>query len=128
MVNRTLNPFIFQGVAGVGVAFYLMLALRARLREIDWFQQRGIDVPNLAALLDLVALGTVADVVALDMNNRILVHQGLMRIRAGQCRPGIQALIEISKRNIKTLVASDFGFSLGPRLNAAGRLEDMSWR
>ena len=78
-----------------------MLALRARLRHIQWFQQRGIDVPNLAGLLDLVALGTVADVVALDMNNRILVYQGLMSIRAGQCRPGIQALIEFQNATSK---------------------------
>lgn len=130
--DAIVNPNLFEcdfpskSLAGVGVAFYLMLALRAHLREIKWFEQRQLNVPNLAQLLDLVALGTVADVVALDGNNRILVHQGLMRIRRGHCRAGIRALIEVSKRSMENLVASDFGFSLGPRLNAAGRLEDMS--
>lgn len=129
MVNPNLNEcgFPSKSLAGVGVAFYLMLALRAHLREIGWFAQRGMPEPNLAELLDLVALGTVADVVSLDTNNRILVHQGLMRIRAGKCRPGIQALIEVSNRNMATLVANDFGFALGPRINAAGRLDDMSF-
>jgi len=129
MVNPNLNDcgFPSKALAGVGVAFYLMLALRAHLREQGWFEQQGIAIPNLAELLDLVALGTVADVVALDANNRILVHQGLQRIRAGRCCPGIQALIEVANRNMATLVASDFGFALGPRINAAGRLDDMSF-
>lgn len=129
MVNPNLNEcgFPSKSLAGVGVAFYLMLALRAHLRETGWFAARGMQEPNLAELLDLVALGTVADVVSLDTNNRILVHQGLMRIRAGKCRPGIQALIEVANRNMATLVASDFGFALGPRINAAGRLDDMSF-
>ncbi|MDD1784050.1 single-stranded-DNA-specific exonuclease RecJ [Enterovibrio sp. ZSDZ35] len=129
MVNPNLNEcgFPSKSLAGVGVAFYLMLALRAHLRESGWFSARGMAEPNLAELLDLVALGTVADVVSLDTNNRILVHQGLMRIRAGKCRPGIQALIEVANRNMSTLVASDFGFALGPRINAAGRLDDMSF-
>ncbi|SKA43621.1 single-stranded-DNA-specific exonuclease RecJ [Enterovibrio nigricans] len=129
MVNPNLNECVFpsKSLAGVGVAFYLMLALRAHLRESGWFATRGIAEPNLAELLDLVALGTVADVVSLDTNNRILVHQGLMRIRAGKCRPGIQALIEVANRNMSTLVAGDFGFALGPRINAAGRLDDMSF-
>ncbi|MEZ9524823.1 single-stranded-DNA-specific exonuclease RecJ [Enterovibrio norvegicus] len=129
MVNPNLNEcgFPSKSLAGVGVAFYLMLALRAHLRDIGWFTQKNIPEPNLAEVLDLVALGTVADVVALDTNNRILVHQGLMRIRAGKCRPGIQALIEVANRNMTTLVASDFGFALGPRINAAGRLDDMSF-
>ncbi|MFD2179902.1 single-stranded-DNA-specific exonuclease RecJ [Veronia pacifica] len=129
IVNPNLNEcgFPSKSLAGVGVAFYLMLALRAHLRETGWFARQALNEPNLAELLDLVALGTVADVVALDRNNRILVHQGLMRIRAGKCRPGIQALIEVANRNASTLVASDFGFALGPRINAAGRLDDMSF-
>ncbi len=129
MVNPNLSDCAFpsKSLAGVGVAFYLMLALRSHLREMDWFASKNIPEPNLADLLDLVALGTVADVVSLDFNNRILVHQGLMRIRAGKCCPGIQALIEVANRNMTTLVASDFGFALGPRINAAGRLDDMSF-
>lgn len=129
MVNPNLDDCHFpsKALAGVGVAFYLMLALRAHLRDQGWFTQQGLAIPNLAELLDLVALGTVADVVALDSNNRILVHQGLQRIRAGRCRPGIQALIEVANRNMATLVASDFGFALGPRINAAGRLDDMAF-
>lgn len=129
IVNPNLQECSFpsKALAGVGVAFYLMLALRAHLREQNWFQQRRIPEPNLAELLDLVALGTVADVVALDENNRILVHQGLQRIRAGKCRPGILALIEVANRDPKRLIASDFGFALGPRINAAGRLDDMSF-
>ncbi|CFR06654.1 ssDNA exonuclease RecJ [Yersinia frederiksenii] len=118
--------FLSKSLAGVGVTFYLMLALRARLRDCGWFELRTLAVPNLAELLDLVALGTVADVVPLDANNRILVHQGLSRIRAGKCRPGIRALLEVANRDARQLTASDLGFSLGPRLNAAGRLDDMS--
>ncbi|MBP2848029.1 single-stranded-DNA-specific exonuclease RecJ [Dickeya oryzae] len=128
MVNPNLVDCAFpsKALAGVGVAFYLMMALRARLRESGWFTERGLAEPNLAELLDLVALGTVADVVPLDANNRILVAQGLSRIRAGKCRPGIRALLEVSNRDAAQLVASDLGFALGPRLNAAGRLDDMS--
>ncbi|WP_446470746.1 single-stranded-DNA-specific exonuclease RecJ [Xenorhabdus stockiae] len=124
--NLTDCSFPSKALAGVGVAFYLMSALRAELRKIAWFEQQGIPLPNLAELLDLVALGTVADVVPLDTNNRILVYQGLNRIRAGRCCAGIRALLEISKREAAKLSASDLGFSLGPRLNAAGRLDDMS--
>jgi single-stranded-DNA-specific exonuclease len=123
IVNPNLEESAFpsRSLAGVGVAFYLMLALRARLRD------SGAEVlPNLAELLDLVALGTVADVVPLDANNRILVWQGLSRIRAGKCRAGIKALLEIANRDPRQLAASDLGFALGPRLNAAGRLDDMS--
>ncbi|KKD01689.1 single-stranded-DNA-specific exonuclease RecJ [Photobacterium halotolerans] len=129
IVNPNLHSCDFpsKALCGVGVAFYLMLALRAALREQNWFVEQGISEPNLAGLLDLVALGTVADVVALDGNNRILVHQGLQRIRAGQCRPGIRALIEVANRDPSRLVASDLGFALGPRINAAGRLDDMSF-
>ncbi|MDF2868406.1 MAG: recJ, partial [Gammaproteobacteria bacterium] len=124
--NQPGDLFPSKCLAGVGVIFYVMLALRAYLRKMDWFNKEQLTEPNMADLLDLVALGTVADVVPLDKNNRILVHQGLMRIRAGQVRPGIVALLEIAKRNPQKLVASDLGFALGPRLNAAGRLDDMS--
>jgi len=129
IVNPNQNDcsFASKALAGVGVAFYFMLAMRKYLRDINWFEEKKIIEPNLATLLDLVALGTVADVVSLDANNRILVEQGLKRIRAGKTRPGIQALIEISGRNQQRLVASDFGFALGPRINAAGRLDDMSF-
>lgn len=124
--NQHGCSFPSKNLAGVGVAFYLMLALRSALREQDWFTRHALAEPNLACLLDIVALGTVADVVPLDANNRILVHQGLQRIRADQCRPGIKALIEVANRNQAQLCASDLGFALGPRLNAAGRLDDMS--
>jgi single-stranded-DNA-specific exonuclease len=128
IVNPNLHgdPFPDKHLAGVGVAFYVMLALRAHLREQGWFRQAGLPEPNLAVWLDLVALGTVADVVPLEHNNRILVHQGIQRIRAGQCVPGIRALLEIAGRNLQRVVASDMGFGVGPRLNAAGRLDDMS--
>jgi single-stranded-DNA-specific exonuclease len=124
--NRPGDSFPSKALAGVGVAFYLMMALRSRLRETGWFSQQNIREPNLAAYLDLVALGTVADVVPLDRNNRLLVRQGLSRIRAGHCRPGIRALLNVAGRNPSRIVASDFGFAVGPRLNAAGRLDDMS--
>lgn len=128
IINPNLNQchFASKSLAGVGVTFYLMSALRAHLRQEGWFTQQGLSEPNLAEYLDLVALGTVADVVPLDTNNRILVHQGLHRVRAGRCCAGIKALIEVSKREAPRLVANDFGFALGPRLNAAGRLDDMS--
>src|SRR5690606_17887538 len=106
--------------------FYVMLALRARLREAGWFQAKGIPEPNMADLLDLVALGTVADVAVLDYNNRILVEQGLRRIRAGRCCQGILALLRDAGRDPRRVVAADLGYAVGPRLNAAGRLEDMS--
>lgn len=123
--NQVGCDFPSKNLAGVGVAFYLMLALRAHLVKKGYFSDRP--APNLASLLDIVALGTVADVVQLDANNRTLVQQGLARIRAGICRPGISALISVAKRNQAQLVASDLGFSLGPRLNAAGRLDEMSY-
>ncbi|EAA5379553.1 single-stranded-DNA-specific exonuclease RecJ [Salmonella enterica] len=128
IINPNLRDCEFpsKSLAGVGVAFYLTLALRTFLRDKGWFDERNIAPPNLAELLDLVALGTVADVVPLDANNRILTWQGLSRIRAGKCRPGIKALLEISNRDPQQLAASDLGFALGPRLNAAGRLDDMS--
>lgn len=129
MVNPNLDSCAFpsKALAGVGVAFYLMMALCVHIRKHNWFAQQGMQEPKLMELIDLVALGTVADVVPLDENNRILVHQGLQRIRAGKARPGIQALIEVAKRDARRLVASDFGFALGPRINAAGRLDDMSF-
>ncbi|HAS6493879.1 TPA: single-stranded-DNA-specific exonuclease RecJ [Vibrio parahaemolyticus] len=129
MVNPNLDSCTFpsKALAGVGVAFYLMMALCVHMRKHNWFAQQGMQEPKLMELIDLVALGTVADVVPLDENNRILVHQGLQRIRAGKARPGIQALIEVAKRDARRLVASDFGFALGPRINAAGRLDDMSF-
>ncbi|MBT1443551.1 single-stranded-DNA-specific exonuclease RecJ [Shewanella sp. JM162201] len=118
--------FASKSIAGVGVAFYLMLALRAELRSRGWFARLGIAEPNLATLVDIVALGTVADVVSLDANNRILVDAGLKRVRSGRCRPGITALLEVAKRSPERAVAADFGFAVGPRLNAAGRLDEMS--
>lgn len=123
--NQMGCDFPSKNLAGVGVAFYVMLALRSFLSDKGYFVEEK--APNLASLLDIVALGTVADVVMLDTNNRILVQQGLARIRAGICRPGISALISVSKRNQAQLVASDLGFALGPRLNAAGRLDEMSF-
>lgn len=122
--NQPGCEFPSKAMAGVGVIFYVLLALRARLRELGWFA--GRTEPNLAELLDLVALGSVADVVPLDANNRILVHQGLARIRAGRVRPGLLALLEVAGRDHRRITSTDLGFILGPRLNAAGRLDDMS--
>ncbi|MGB6976933.1 MAG: single-stranded-DNA-specific exonuclease RecJ [Gammaproteobacteria bacterium] len=124
--NQLDDKFPSKNLAGVGVIFYVMLALRSHLRTIGWFKQQGIAESNMAQFLDLVALGTVADVVPLDQNNRILVQQGLRYLRAGKMRPGIQALLEVAGRNPLHLVASDLGFAIAPRLNAAGRLEDMA--
>lgn len=126
MVNPNLANCNFpsKSLAGVGVIFYVMMALRSHMREQNLFLNRP--EPNFAELLDLVALGTVADVVPLDQNNRILVHQGLNRIRSGCCRVGIKALAEVGKRELSTLQAADLGFAIAPRLNAAGRLENMS--
>ncbi len=124
--NQPGCGFPSRNLAGVGVAFYLLSALRARLRARGWFAQTGRPEPNLGQWLDLVALGTVADVVPLDANNRILVEQGLKRIRAGRACPGILALLRAGKREPARCVASDLGFAAGPRLNAAGRLEDMT--
>lgn len=124
--NQPHDLFPSKNIAGVGVIFYVMLALRRHLIDKNWFQQQQIPEPNMSRLLDIVALGTVADVVALDQNNRIMIHHGLRRIRAGQCVPGIKALLEIAGRNPARIVAADLGFAIGPRLNAAGRLEDMA--
>lgn len=116
--------FPSKNLAGVGVTFYLMLSLRAKFREVGLFDAKN--QPNFTELLDLVALGTVSDVVPLDQNNRILVYQGIARIRAERCRCGIRALAEVAKRDVTRFVAADLGFSIGPRLNAAGRLDNMS--
>ena len=129
--NAIVNPnqpgchFPSKNLAGVGVIFYVMLALRAGLRDAGYFNENRAE-PNMGQLLDLVALGTVADVVPLDGNNRILVAQGLKRMLAGKACVGIQAILKIAGRDINRIVSSDLGFSIGPRLNAAGRLEDMS--
>ena len=123
--NQPGCPFPSKNIAGVGVIFYLMLALRAELRQRGAFTA-GLPEPNLAAFLDLVALGTVADVVKLDSNNRILVQQGLQRIRKGKACAGINALMQVSRRDVRQISTYELGFMLGPRLNAAGRLDDMS--
>ena len=123
--NQPGCDFPSKHLAGVGVVFYLLVALRAQLRTVDWFGA-GRPEPNLAEFLDLVALGTVADVVTLDRNNRILVEQGLRRIRAGRCRPGILALLKVAGRDPARVTATDLGFFIGPRLNAAGRLTEMT--
>jgi single-stranded-DNA-specific exonuclease len=127
IVNPALVGDLFpsKAIAGVGTMFYVLLALRARLRELAWFTEKRPE-PNLASLLDYVALGTIADVVPLDAVNRILVHHGLVRIRGGFAHPGINALIEVSGKSPHSIQASDLGFALGPRLNAAGRMDDMS--
>lgn len=123
--NQPGDRFPSKCIAGVGVVFYLLAAVRARLRELDWFGTERA-TPNLAEFLDLVALGTVADVVTLDQNNRILVEQGLRRIRAGRCSPGVSALLQVAGRDPEQATARDLGFAAGPRLNAAGRLTEMS--
>jgi single-stranded-DNA-specific exonuclease len=125
--NLVHDNFPSKSIAGVGVIFYVLSALRGRLRERHWFELQHIPEPNLAQLLDYVALGTVADVVALDKVNRSLVHQGLLRIRNGKGHAGILALIDVTGKNAATLHASDFGFGVAPRLNAAGRIQDMSF-
>ncbi len=130
--NAIVNPnqpgceFGSKHLAGVGVAFYLLSALRVVLRAANWFRLKKIVEPNLADYLDLVALGTIADVVRLDRNNRILVSEGIRRIRGGRARPGLLALLEISGTSPVEVLARDLAFGVAPRLNAAGRLEDMS--
>lgn len=121
--NQHDCEFPSKALAGVGVIFYVLMALRAHMREQGCFQQVE---PNLGQLLDLVALGTVADVVPLDANNRRLVQQGLARIRTGHARPGIYAILEVGRRPYQNIVAADLGFIVGPRLNAAGRMDDIS--
>lgn len=124
--NQVGCEFESKNAAGVGVIFYVLSKVRSVLRERGWFEGQALPEPSMAGYLDLVALGTVADLVPLDRNNRILVEQGIRRIRSGQCRPAIQALLKIAGREGHSLVASDLGFIIGPRLNAAGRLDDMS--
>jgi len=128
--NQPGCTFPEKTIAGVGVAFYLMLAVRAALRAKGWFDDKKSNTertePNMASYLDLVALGTVADVVPLEHNNRILVESGLQRIRRNQGCAGINALLSIAGKSIERCSAQDFGFIVGPRLNAAGRLDDMS--
>ena len=130
--NAIVNPnlpgddFPSKNLAGVGVMFYILIALRSRLRESGWFDRQGIVEPNLAEYLDLVALGTIADVVPLDRNNRIMIAQGLARIRCGQSCPGILELLKSANRKLQYITAQDLSFVVAPRLNAAGRLTDMS--
>ena len=128
IINPNLEgcEFLSKNLAGVGVCFYLFSALKTHLNKAQYFTKHGIPTPDLRTVLDLVALGTVADVVKLDQNNRILIDQGIKRIQAKQCSPGILALLEIANRPAQTLQASDLGFAVGPRLNAAGRLSDIS--
>ena len=122
--NQPGCTFPTKALAGVGVVFYVMLALRQTLRQLNWFNDRS--EPNLASKLDLVALGTVADLVPLDHINRLLVKQGLDRINRGLCRPAIKVLWQLARSGEGELVAQDLGFSIAPRLNAAGRLDDMT--
>jgi single-stranded-DNA-specific exonuclease len=124
--NQPGCSFPSKALAGVGVMFYVLTALRAELRQRGWFETMGVEMPNLADALDLVALGTVADVVPLDKNNRTLVAAGIARMRAGRARPGIEALFEVAGRDIRSVSSTDLGFIAGPRINAAGRLDDMS--
>lgn len=124
--NQPDDTFESKNLAGVGVIFYLMLALKQSLTALNHFKEKQLPPPNIVRWLDLVALGTVADVVPLDSNNRILVEQGLRRIRAGQCTAGVLALMRVAKKDHKQSCSQDLGFACGPRLNAAGRLDDMS--
>lgn len=124
--NQPLCGFASKNLAGVGVAFYVMSATKNALDKRSYFDIKQISPPNMADYLDIVAVGTVADVVPLDKNNRILVHQGIQRIRNGKTRPGILALLNITNRQYARCCTTDIGFVIGPRLNAAGRLDDMS--
>lgn len=124
--NQNECEFPSKNLAGVGVIYYVMLAFRKYLRENNWFIKNKLPEPNMAQYLDLVALGTVADVVPLDFNNRVLVSQGLERIRQGLCCAGIHEILHVAGKRIDALSSTDLGFILGPRLNAAGRLDDMS--
>jgi len=124
--NQNGDNFPSKHLAGVGVVFYVLSALRALLRENNWFTEKQLAEPNLAQFLDIVAVGTVADVAKLDYNNRILVDQGLRRIRAEKCCAGIRAMLTVAGKKLFRVSSTDLGFVVGPRLNAAGRLEDMS--
>ena len=124
--NQAGCQFMAKSTCGAGVVFYLLIALRRQLQQLGWFEKQGVKAPNLGNYLDLIALGTVADVVPLERNNRTLVHQGLARIRAGRARPGLLALLEVAGRDHQRISSSDLGFAVAPRLNAAGRLDDIS--
>ena len=124
--NQYEDLFPSKNLAGVGVTFYLILALRAYLRDQQWFSQKNIAEPNMAQFLDLVALGTVADLVPLDHNNRILVQHGLERIKSGKCRLGLKMLLRLAGRDYEKIKVDDLVYTVAPRLNAAGRLDDMS--
>ena len=124
--NQAACQFMAKSTCGAGVVFYLLIALRRQLQQLGWFEKQGVKAPNLGNYLDLIALGTVADVVPLERNNRTLVHQGLARIRAGRARPGLLALLEVAGRDHQRISSSDLGFAVAPRLNAAGRLDDIS--
>ena len=124
--NQPKDEFSSKNLAGVGVIFYVMLALRAHLKEVGWFEKNNIAIPNMKQFLDLVALGTIADVVPLDRNNRILVTHGLAMIKNGSCSLGIKVLLSMANRNYEKAAANDLAYVVAPRLNAAGRLEDMS--
>lgn len=124
--NQSDCNFKSKNIAGVGVAFYVMLALRSKLKELNYFEKNNIPYPNLTELLDLVALGTICDVVKLDHNNRILVANGLRKIKSGNMCCGIKALFAIARKDYKKATARDLGFLIGPRINASGRLEDIS--
>ena len=128
IVNPNLNDdeFPSKNLAGVGVVFYLLAEIRSQLNDLNWFVEKDISVPNLAQWLDIVALGTVADMVGLDDNNRILVTEGIKRIKAGYTVAGIKALLKVANKEIQKTNTETFGFVIAPRLNAAGRLEDMS--
>lgn len=124
--NQPDCDFIAKSTCGVGVLFYLLIALRRELQAQGWFKSIGLQAPNLGDYLDLVALGTVADVVPLEHNNRTLVHQGLARIRHGRARPGLLAILDVAGRDSSRISSADLGFAVAPRLNAAGRLDDIS--
>ncbi len=120
------DTFVSHSLAGVGVAFYLCIALRAHLQKVKYFTANNVSMPNLASLLDLVALGTIADLVPLDKNNRVLAYQGLMRMRQGRCSHGLRALLSLSKISFSTVSSDDIAFRVAPKLNAAGRMDDMT--
>lgn len=120
------DSFSSKHLAGVGVAFYVMLALRDQLQQMGWFEKQKIAYPKMTSLLDLVALGTIADMVPLDTNNRILVYQGMQRIKGKDIRPGLKALAQVAGCDLMSCSATDLSFKVAPRLNAAGRLKDMS--
>ncbi len=127
IVNPNLPDSGFESEpCGVGVAFYLLARVRRELMDRGYFEKRGLEIPDMRQWLDLVAVGTVVDMVPLDLNNRRLVSEGLRRMRSGQMRPGFTAICEVSRTPIETLTTRELGFRIGPRINAAGRLDDIS--